>query len=576
MLLGAVTLLWLIVINTGEFGTDDTDLRLRMAHAWWSGASEVSPNVMPPISREDTNQGVPGAHGKRYIAYDPGQALLMLPGDWLASKMDHRLEGAERKGFRTPFVNWIVFVPLNLALVLSGFALMRLFGFGEALAAVSSLAWLLGTTVLPYAQTAFQNNQVLLFVLLAHAAILAWLKKPRLLFAALSGAACGAALLMRTTSVIHLFTTGLFLLVCLFIARSGWRESSRVLGYWLLGLAPFVVFGRIFDYLRYGSLWTTGQSQWIRQIGSDPRFAGLPQLAPHFPFTNEAHVGVLGVLFSSAKSIFIYDPLLLPCLIVGFAAWRQLTPQLRCYAALAVLNLVLHIALTSRLDFWHGDWAWAARYHLTSVDLLLVALIPVTLRRALAPADLKAWLLRGAIGCAIAVQLLAVSMPTGVEMEMEVLRNPSYCARETWNYPRYFRLGERARNLYCLATHSSSPQCPAAVAARPPPGSVCVPHIEGLKEANRLAFFPFDPTLDSRSASWAGVLWGAALLLALASTGAWFYSAWRRRPLMVRRNRGGDGARRTGLAPARGQSPSTLAQRSLKQPVGRLAGHGDE
>jgi len=103
--LGVLATLWLIAVNIGSFGTDDTDLRLRMGHAWWSGASEVSSRLPQPISREDALRGVRGAGGKRYVFYDPGQSILMMPGDWLASKMDHWVSGADGKDFRTQVVD---------------------------------------------------------------------------------------------------------------------------------------------------------------------------------------------------------------------------------------------------------------------------------------------------------------------------------------------------------------------------------------------------------------------------------------------------------------------------------------
>src|SRR5262245_49749033 len=83
-----VSLLWLIATCSGALGTADTDLRLRMAHAWWSGEPEVDPHLLPPRSREDIEFGVIGRSGQRVIFYDPGQSVLMLPADWLAAKLN--------------------------------------------------------------------------------------------------------------------------------------------------------------------------------------------------------------------------------------------------------------------------------------------------------------------------------------------------------------------------------------------------------------------------------------------------------------------------------------------------------
>ena len=523
--LALLCLLWLIAIGTGVFGTPDTDLRLRMSHAWWTHSEEVSRTLPKPTSREDIESGVIGVGAKRYIFYDPGQSLLMLPADWFASKLTRWIPPANDKAFRTAFVSWLIFVPLNLALVLAGFWLLRLFGFEERLAALTIIVWLLGTTVLPYAQVAFQNNQVLLFVIAAHAFVLAWVRNHRQGWVALSGAAAAAALLMRATSAIHVFTIGLFLLACIALAKQRPRQAVEVLGCWLAGFLPLALAGRIFDYARYGSWLTTGQSVWLKQVNTDPIFSGLPSLPEHFPLVNDAHVGILGVLFSPAKSIFLYDPLLLPCMIVGGLAWKTLSPHLRCYVVLAILNLVMHIALTSRFDFWHGDWAWAARYHITSVDMLLVALLPSVIRYALQAPSSVAWLLRAAILLGIGVQMLAISMPAGTEIAAEVLRQPRYC-EEMWNTPLEFRLGSRVRDLYCLATHAQSAQCPSVIAAQAQNDtpSACIDTVSTLKQKNRLAFFLFDSPQPSAAAL---ALWGVTLMLAIGWTGIWFYSACR-------------------------------------------------
>lgn len=36
-----ISLLWVLLINSGELGVIDSNLRLQMAHAWWTGRSEV-------------------------------------------------------------------------------------------------------------------------------------------------------------------------------------------------------------------------------------------------------------------------------------------------------------------------------------------------------------------------------------------------------------------------------------------------------------------------------------------------------------------------------------------------------
>jgi hypothetical protein len=361
--LAMLAALWLVAVHAASFGTVDTTLRLRMTHAWWTGGSEVLVPQGKPATRGTIEYGVRGRDGRRFIAYDPGQSLLMLPADWAATKLVRWVPA----GAREEFVNWFTFVPLNVLLVLSCFWLLRLFGFEERLAGAACLVWLLATTVLPYAQVAFQNNQILLCVIASHACVLEWVKTRRCGFIVVSGAVAAFSVLIRLTAVIHVATLGAFLLICLALVEPQRGEKLKVIACWLVALVPVLFAGRIFDELRYGSFFTTGQMRWVEQINTDPLFAGLPPMASGFPFTHPGYVGVLGVMFSPAKSLFLYDPLLAPCLVIGVLALRAMTPYVRWYTLLAAANLVVHLWLTSRLDFWHGDWAWAARYHITSV-----------------------------------------------------------------------------------------------------------------------------------------------------------------------------------------------------------------
>jgi len=518
--LGCMAALWLAAINLGTFGTPDTDLRLRMAHAWWSGEPEVNPNLSPPASREQVEYGVVGAKGERLIFYEPGQSWLMVPSDWVGAKLSRYFKTVTSKELRTAVVVWTLFLPINVAVVLAAFWLLIELKVEPRLAALSTLVWLLGTTVLPYAQVAFQNNQVLLCVLVANAAVLEWSGRQRAVFLIVSGVAAGSAMLLRATSAIHVATIGLFLIVVLCMTvRPNWNRL-RALGWWTLGFVPLAILGRVFDHFRYGGFLTTGQSLWISIRNADPIFAGLPQLTAS-PFTNPASDGILGVLFSPAKSILLYDPLLLPCLLCIVFIWKRLTPFVRWYIFFAGLNLVLHIGLTSRMAFWHGDGAWAARYHVTSVQLLLLPILPYLVQAAVSRSGGWAWPIRLCIALAVATQAIAVAMPYEAEIAPEYIATYPNCDQETWETHRGPRLEARIVNLYCVLGSSRSALCedpPVVTEAEKKP--LCEGALHDLRSNKRLAFFPYNPTyaLASR-VSW--IVWALASVFAFATTLFW-------------------------------------------------------
>jgi hypothetical protein len=493
--LALLAALWIAAVGTGTLGTDDSNHRLTMAHSWLTHTPEVAKDLPPPLSRKDTQHGIVGLDGHRVIFYDPGQSFLMLPIDWIGTQLANLRWSQDTKGVRVWVLNWLLFQPLNVALVLVCFWTMRLLGFEARLAALSSFLWLVGTTVLPYAQITWQNHQVLLFSLLSIALILKSRHSGARGLLLASGAAAGLAVLTRTSAMFHLLTAGLLLLLTLRQERVPAPEAFRRASIWALGAAPLVLAGRMFDYYRYGSFLKTGQSVWLAHINSDPLYQGLPLMPPGYPFINPASEGILGVLFSPAKSIFIYDPLLLPCLIVSALVWSRLNPYVRWLAVIALVNLAFHLALTSKLDFWHGDMAWGARYHITSVHLLLVALLPVLLQAILESRGVWAALGGLLLVGSTAVQTLAVTLPTGVEIATEDFKEPVICLQDEWNSKLQFRLGDRAWDLYCYASDSTAPLCPTQVArhaalAHP---TECREMLEQFQRDNHLAFFPFQP-----------------------------------------------------------------------------------
>jgi hypothetical protein len=491
-----IAFLWIIVINPGRISVD-TAARLDMAHALWKGTDEISLSQNDhPLTRLDSSVGVLGVGGKRYHPYDMGQPLLMLPGDWLGTQLHQLFPQLSLIFARRLAVNLLIFVPLNVAVVVSCFWLLRLFDFPERVAGIASLVWLLGTTVLHYAQINQQNNQVLLFTTLGYATAIASVRYRQHRFVMLSGLALGAAVLVRLTSAIHALTVLLFLLGCLAYQKRDKLQILQAVGVWIAGFLPLVLLGRVFDYLRFGTFWTTGASLGIKQLYTDPIFTGLPELPANYPLINPPQVGILGVLFSPAKSIFIYDPLLLPCLILGIVAWKKLSPYIQGYLITAMLNLSLFIALTSRLDFWHGDVAWGARYHVTSVHLLLIPLIPLFIQEIMGRKGLIRGILGGIVGLVIMVQVASVILYPTADSGKIFLATSQTSAQ--------FRLGRRITNIGCLVNASFSEQCSSLLAAN-----------KQSSLHQKIALLPFNFT---QSRGLVALIWGLLLTGAMVST----------------------------------------------------------
>lgn len=426
-----VALLWLIFVNPGSITNIDTTRRMQMAHAWWTGTEEGISGDRIIININNQN----------YVPYDLGQSMLMLPGDWLGTKLAQsiNINKNQSQQFIEAIVSFFIFLPINLLAVLACFRLLKLFGYSEKLAGLSSIIWLLGTTVLFYSTLHQQNNQILLFVLISYQAALAYIKKEQKQLAIFSGMALGMAFLIRITSIIHAVSVLVFLIGCIAYRHKSKpiSKSRKSIFLWMSGFIPLVLIERILTNYRYGS-WTATSTSLHLQIyskadalieandivlGQNVGFSFLNLL------TKVRSEGLLAPLFYPEKSIFLYDPLLLPCLIILFVCWKFLSLEIKWYLIAGVLNFLLHLYIYSWTTDWIKQGQWGVRYHITSVHLLLVPLIPLLIRGATRQIKKNAnlskkivsWFAKLIIILAVLLQFLSIALPFNFEKNQQEL-----------------------------------------------------------------------------------------------------------------------------------------------------------
>jgi hypothetical protein len=442
-----VALLWLILINPALLPID-TSRRAQMAHAWWTGGEEVL--MLEP----DFNVII---DGKRYIPYDLGQPMLMLPIDYLGSQLGLWLPSElTRAKFSEAIISFLVFIPINLCVVLVCFWILRQFNLSERISALACLTWLLGTTVLHYSAVHQQNNQVLLFVLFGYGAGLCYIRKQQFRFSVLSGLSLGAAFLTRITSAIDACCVFLFLTGCIIYNNRSGFQSVKPLIFWLTGFAPFFVLERVLTKVRYGSWQASSASMHMQMLANNHSLGDNASFeSTQVPFDNtflQEYVriisqinfeGLLGPFFSLEKSFFIFDPLLLPCLILAILSWKRLSLLIQLYVLVCTLDLGMYLLLYSQVVFWHADPFWGARYHLTSIHLLLVPLVPLLVQLFVSRKQIVAWLSRSLLALALAVQIFSIILPADLEVHQQELGVGSS-----------FRLAQRVENISHLLTNT--------------------------------------------------------------------------------------------------------------------------
>ena len=421
-----VALLWLIFVNPGTITSIDTVRRISMSHAWWTGTEEGFPG----------NKIVVNVKGKNYIPYDLGQSMLMLPGDWLGEQLGKGInDKLIKEHFREVVISFLIFLPINILAVLTCFQFLRLLNYSEKVAGLSSLVWLIGTSILFYCSFHQQNNQILLFVLLSYQAALIYIIKQKQHWAILSGAALGFAFIIRITNILYVASILTFLVGYIVVSQrkpDAVARSFRSTLLWMSGFVPFVLLERVLTYIRYGSWRATTVSLHLQIYdkagalinSADTVVEGTTKSFPFLKLLTKVKLEALfAPFFSPEKSIFLYDPLTLPCLILLIICWGYLSEYIKWYAIAAIIGFLLHIYIYSWGTEWINQGAWAARYHITSIHLLLIPLIPLLIQGAIEQIDRRKNLFKKAliigsraiIVLAVCIQLSSIAIDGAVE-----------------------------------------------------------------------------------------------------------------------------------------------------------------
>lgn len=344
-----------------------------------------------PYCVKDSGHGV-------YSSYPSGMVFFALPVAAVA-----RLAGANfaRHEVHTRLEKWtaIWLAAMNLGL----FFLLSL-----RLAAPSP-AWvvtflLAGGSVFfsTISQALWQHGGVIFWTLSVLLVEFETAKRPSLVVSLLQGFALGMMIPCRLTSVLFVVPFGVWVLV-----RSP-KRACVITAVALVVFAPWAVF----HYQTYGT--PIGPSSGQMDAAS---------------WNTDISGSMLGLLFSPARGLFVYQPwLLLPlfCLIPvfrrGMQAARPSEGNPVGWSWLCLVVIVLQVTLVSAWGCWWGGNCWGSR--------LLAEVVPLAALLCLAPVAL---LLRSFSGRTVLASLAAVAFflhaagvydPPAWEKRVEILRHP--------------------------------------------------------------------------------------------------------------------------------------------------------
>jgi len=307
-----------------------------------------------------TPNWVRGIDGRYYSAHEAANAVAMIPAVWLSGRVE-QLTAVYLGGQVAPLVGPAI-LPLAAALYAAITAGALFVACVSALkmpmtqAAVASWALGLTTILAPYSRMLYDG--VLGGAFVAWSIAFATLAADRSSrgWAIAAGLMAGAAFATRQP---------LLILALAPLAHLAWdahapARKPLVLAF-MIGIVPAVIWQGWYNLIRTGAFYVPA--------------AALPQFANLRPDGNPLQ-GLIGMLASPGKSLFLYSPILL----LAIPGVRSLMRDGRWLGAGIATAVALYALLHAPLRNWSGEWGWGPRY-LVPVTMPLMLLAVAFARR---------------------------------------------------------------------------------------------------------------------------------------------------------------------------------------------------
>jgi hypothetical protein len=343
-----------------DLPVSDSPARLGVAHWLWTGEAVRGDWIH--------------YNGGNHPWYGLGQSLVLLPFDIVATGITHLagISGEGEPGWRFLIVAYLAFPLINGACVATSYALLMRLGFDRRTSLVGTFCLLSCTTLLWHFQNNQENPLHLLLIMGALCAALSCRRGDQRRGLTLAFAIAGFAVLLRLTAIVDVAAVFAIVVVAnagpsvagqYFTQRFRAAVNVAIIAIPVVGFYLFI--DRAYHYVRFGEVGST----YTHLIGAQMRAANA-SLPASFPFCVPFLQGASGFLFSPAKSIFLYDPLLLVIAIFVITGWQGLSAIVRTSFIVFALALAGTIAAYSSFYCWSGESSWGARYVSVSTHLL--------------------------------------------------------------------------------------------------------------------------------------------------------------------------------------------------------------
>lgn len=370
----------LLLVNTGYDRSEGTD-DLRSALHWVETGRIGQPVVRDGIFLQ-------GPDGLSYPVHELGNILWLTPAAVLGLAAERYAPGAQR-AVEAPRVAEMPAALMPVLLVTAtalGFWRLLEWGFAAApparLAASSLLVF--ATMLLPYSRSLTDVVATGCWITWGAACAARATARGERVFAALAGLFLGCALLTRVPAIVAIAPIAIWM-----IAASPRERRVPLAAAAAIAAMPCVAALLWFNAVRTGS-----------PIVSP---AMLPQYLSTQPGSGNLAAGVMGLLVSPGKSLFLFAPVML----IAAAGLPRMLRDARAAAVMVMAVFALFVAAHGSLAGWPGDWAWGPRYFVFVIPLLFLPVVfalqgPHTRRARAAGAAI--------IAVSIGVQAVAVTI----------------------------------------------------------------------------------------------------------------------------------------------------------------------
>ena len=354
------------------------------AHGMWEVADQLVGHQTIAISTRWPEDIPPGRDGRYYGIAPIGPSLVHVPGVVLG-RIAHGLAPTYDVLVR-PLVTHLAPAALGALAAVLFFLLLIDLGIGPRSASLATAMLAFATTTWVYAHYPYSEILQLACFLGTVRAVLRVCNRPVQREALWLGVWAGCLLNAK-----YVFAAAIFggLVVIAWTLRKRRAELVTVVKWGAVTGAPLVVLALLYNYLRWGSITSTGYEPYL-----DIYFGG------------SMFDGAWGMLASPNKSIFLYSPPLVAAAI-GLPMAIRAVPRLGL-AMLAMVVPVFLIYCTYRS--WSGDYAWGPRFFVWATPVVLVPIAWVLDRLTGLGKKIKLAIVIAIFASGIGVQVLGTSL----------------------------------------------------------------------------------------------------------------------------------------------------------------------